>query len=991
MFDKYLDLIKTRPKYLFSIYFILFVFSFIYFLNIDFNLTNYRVRPGLNISTTYPGIDSYKIEEIITDKIEESISTIGGIKEIRSYSEYGKSSIQVEFEQDSNIKVKSMQVREKIDLASAFFPKESHKPIVSIFDPDQIPVLVVSFSSSQYDINEIRNAVEKTVKPEIEGIDGVTQAVVGGGNVQEILIACDPQLLQAYELSLRDIVNTINNYNVNSSLGKLSKNNSELKVNSINRNSNLHEISRMPIFSLGLNKIVFLNQISSISFSDRDDEIGSRINAENRVSLFIYKSYSANSISISEKIQNVLNKNRLINIENEIIQDEGLTIIELKKSIYFLIFCLMIFFLYYIIKSKRTFLFFLSIGGSFLYSFIIISALSSIINTSFNESLIIILLLSYLFSFKEIINNSFELKEINNGKYRFELILFNSGKYNSIIAYCILLIVFSIFIPFEAFSFFRIISILFLLSIFINLFLLFYLYNIIQNFIGHDSLHFGKVNIARILFYFHNKIRKQIFKAILASNSKLLSNKYLIPVSIIFLLIFSIYTLINYDSKNSSSISSPEIIGFLEYPSGTSYDYTNTSSLEIEKKILTFPGVKTIISRIDPGHTLYIISLEDGLIPSKDFQTKLKSHIGPTKDGYLFFFNREDKNLDEVTFDIIGSDIEVIENHVFKIVEDFKYREGISEAVLRFKPSREEMIFFLDTEKFNWSNFNFSDFADQLRIAIQGSVASKVIYEGREMDVRVRYGDKFRSDLNSLRDFQIKNSNNKFASIIDISQSKIHKVPIKIYHKNKQRTFSFTIRFTQLYSGGMEAIIDELLKLKIGEGYRIEINSSMTDLKNDHNIPIILFILNTIILTLTLALIEKDIFQMMNRFTLLIIAFIIPFIFLRYVPSLGNINFLLIYIFFFSIFLLKTFNSLNSSIFRFSAGLIPLIILLLFLGNGVVVYYSIVLLLFFGSLTSYWLRLNYVSWNKKYSIASINEDISQIIARISLKKSTPKL
>jgi multidrug efflux pump subunit AcrB len=503
--------------------------------------------------------------------------------------------------------------------------------------------------------------------------------------------------------------------------------------------------------------------------------------------------------------------------------------------------------------------------------------------------------------------------------------------------------------------------------------------------VSHNSLHLIKVKKLKYLFHIQNRIRKKIFKGLLASNSKLLSNKYLIPVSIAFLIAFSVYTLIHYDAKGSSFSSTPELIGFLEYPSGTSYDYTNTSSLEIEKKILTFPGIKTIISRVDPGHTLYIINLEEGLIPSKDLQTKLKSHIGPTKDGYLFFFNREDKNLDEVTFDIIGPDIEEIEKHVFKIVEDFKYRKGISEAVLRFKPSREEMIFLLDTEKFNWSNFNFSDFADQLRIAIQGSVASKVIYEGREMDIRVRYGDKFRSDLDSLRDFQIKNSNNKFASIIDISQSKIHKVPIKIYHKNKQRTFSFTIRFTQLYSGGIDAIIEELLNQKFEEGYRIEINSAMTDIKSDHNIPVILLLLNMIMLALALALVEKDIFRSRNRFILLIITFIIPFIFLRYVPSLGNITFLQIYIFFFSIFLLKNFDTPNYKNIRHSVALIPLIILLLFLGNGVVVFYSIVLLLFLGSILSYWINLNYVTWNNQYSIESIKSDLFPLFSKIFQK------
>lgn len=999
MINRYLNFIAIRPKLLFSIYSILFIFSFIIFLTIDFNTSNYKSRPGLNISTSYPGVDAFKIEEIITDPIEDAISAIGGIKEIRSFSEYGKSSIQIEFEDEKSIKIKSMQIREKIDLASSFFPKESHRPIVSIFDPDQIPILVISFNSEQNSINEIRNAVEKTIKPEIEGIDGVTQAIVGGGNIQEIVIACDPQKLQAYSLSLRDIVNTINSYNLNSSLGKLFNNKILINISSINRKSNIKDISKIPIFSKAQNKVVLLTEIASISFSDRDDEIGSRINAENRVSLFVYKSFSANPTIISNQIINTLKKNKLQNIDFQIIQDEGESINSVKYSIYILLILLICFLFFLNFKLKKSYLFLSSIILTYLYNFIILTVIGSILNIKFNDNFAIIIILSNLYFYFDIAKNSKEIKTIENSKFgrSIDLNLHSNSNLSLVIIYSLLIVFASIFIELNSFVSIKKISILFLLSYLFNLLVFNYFFYAINRLNANKTfINLHKGFISNLILNLHLKIKKFILKSILNSNKKLLMNAYLIPIALCFMGIYGIYSLITFEANKSSKSNNSEIIGFLEYPSGTSYDYTNKSSLDIEKKIKEFPGVTTIISRIDPGHTLYIINLEEGRVPSKEFQKKLKSHIGPTKDGYLYFFNREDKNLDEVTFDLIGTDITEMETIVFEIIEDFKYRKGINEAVLRFKPSREEMIFLLDTEKFKWSKFNFSDFSDQLRIAIQGSVASKIIYDGQEIDIRVRYDDKFRSDIESLRDYQLKNSNQDFTSIIEIAKSKIRKVPVKIYHKNKQRSYSFTIRFLDIYPAGMNGIIDELLKKELPENYRIEVNSDMSDSGNDDYILFYLVILNTIVVILTISLNVANFNLHKNHIIILFLTLMIPFIFFRWVPDLGNLEFYEIYLFYTSIWSIKFYHSQKRHIFQEGSDFFPLVILLFFISNELVSFFSLILLLTATLLTMYWIDLNYVSWRIQHGNNSFQDIITPIRQRIALlvsrmkQKNTPK-
>jgi multidrug efflux pump subunit AcrB len=148
----------------------------------------------------------------------------------------------------------------------------------------------------------------------------------------------------------------------------------------------------------------------------------------------------------------------------------------------------------------------------------------------------------------------------------------------------------------------------------------------------------------------------------------------------------------------------------------------------------------------------------------------------------------------------------------------------VNEVILRYKQPRDELALKLDEYKLLNASLNYSEVGDFLKLALQGGIATKVIQNQREMDVRVRFAEKYRNSERALQEIRIKNKNKLFVPLSDISTGKESKVPMKIFHKNKRRTLSYTIRTTDLSKSEIQNLMKEILSKELPENYRVEID-----------------------------------------------------------------------------------------------------------------------------------------------------------------------
>ncbi|MDE2731819.1 MAG: efflux RND transporter permease subunit [Bacteroidota bacterium] len=169
--------------------------------------------PSIVVTTLYPGASPGDIESLLTKPIEQEVQTVNGIKEIRSTSSEGVSTVVVEFTPDVSMDDAFQKVRERVDVAKPELPGDVEEPIVAEIDFAEIPIMSINLAGP-YALTRLKDVAED-LADRIETLPTILEVDVIGGLDREIKVSVDLHALQGYGLSFDEIINTIRDENVN--------------------------------------------------------------------------------------------------------------------------------------------------------------------------------------------------------------------------------------------------------------------------------------------------------------------------------------------------------------------------------------------------------------------------------------------------------------------------------------------------------------------------------------------------------------------------------------------------------------------------------------------------------------------------------------------------------------------------------------------------------------------------------------------------------
>ncbi|MEQ9104235.1 MAG: efflux RND transporter permease subunit [Rhodothermales bacterium] len=169
--------------------------------------------PQIVVTTVYPGASPDDVESLITQHIEKEVQNVTGIKDIRSTSTEGVSTIVIEFEPDVSIDDAYSKVRDKVDVARSELPSDVEEPVVSEIDFSQFPIMTVNLAAP-YSLTRLKEVAEQ-LEDDLESIPSVLEVDVLGALEREVKIDVDLNRLQGYNLTFNDLVTAISNENIN--------------------------------------------------------------------------------------------------------------------------------------------------------------------------------------------------------------------------------------------------------------------------------------------------------------------------------------------------------------------------------------------------------------------------------------------------------------------------------------------------------------------------------------------------------------------------------------------------------------------------------------------------------------------------------------------------------------------------------------------------------------------------------------------------------
>ena len=159
--------------------------------------------PTVVVTTRLQGAAPEEVETEISDKIEEAVNTISGIDELRSTSSEGVSTVIISFLLEKDADIAAQEVRDRVNRVIPLLPKTVDQPTIEKFDPDAAPVLTLAVSASK-PIRDITEYADKTLRRQLESVNGVGQVVVVGGRQRQVNVWLDAARLQAYNLTVTD-------------------------------------------------------------------------------------------------------------------------------------------------------------------------------------------------------------------------------------------------------------------------------------------------------------------------------------------------------------------------------------------------------------------------------------------------------------------------------------------------------------------------------------------------------------------------------------------------------------------------------------------------------------------------------------------------------------------------------------------------------------------------------------------------------------------
>lgn len=270
-------------------------------------------QPIVYVNTAYPGNSPVDMENLVSRPIEKEINTISGLKKLTSTNIQDFSIIVAEFELSVEGDKAVLEVKDAIDRAKIDLPNDlPADPSVMEMDFSEFPVMNVNVSGD-YPQNKLKEYAEY-LQDEIENLSAISSVDITGLSEEEVEVSVDRVKMEALQISLFDVENAIRNENVTMSGGDIkSIEGSDITRRNIRIDGEFkhwRDIENI-IIKNEFQNIVYLRDIGSVRFGQKEPTSFARLNGNPVVTLDIKKKSGGNLIDAAASIQEIVKKAKM--------------------------------------------------------------------------------------------------------------------------------------------------------------------------------------------------------------------------------------------------------------------------------------------------------------------------------------------------------------------------------------------------------------------------------------------------------------------------------------------------------------------------------------------------------------------------------------------------------------------------------------------------------------------------------------------------------
>ena len=767
--------------------------------------------PIVNISTTLKGASPEVVDIDLTDKVEEAVNTINGVKTITSTSTEGRSTVIVEFNLERDIDLAVQDVREKIAAIRNRLPEDIDEPVIEKVDPDANPVIWIALTGER-SIRELSTYADEILKEQLQRINGVGAIRIAGLRLRQVRVWLDRDKLSAYRISAHDVLIALQRENIELPGGRIEGEFKEYLIKVKGEFTNVQEFNDL-IVGFYNGTAIRLKDVGRAEDGMAEKRSVTRFNRVPSIGLGIQKQSGTNTLEVTDRIKKEIEnirKSLPAGMKLEISFDQSHFI---KRSIEEVQFHLLyggffasIAVLLFLRSIRVTIISAIAIPTSIISTF----AIMNVFGFTFNNMTMLGLSLSVgiLIDDAIIVIENIQ-RHIEKGMGIREAASFATSEIGLAVMATTLAIV-VIFLPVAFMKgiigmFFFQFALTVVFAILVSLFVSFTLTPMLSSkFLKEHTSSHTSTSVFKHLSDWLEKQYKKVEESYRRLLSIAIEHRAIVIVSAVIIFILSLYITKFLGKEFLPSEDQSRFVARLEAPKDYSIDQIEGMFKKAEEIVLATPEIMTIFYGQGTFGEVHKGTMFIGLKPKSE-RTRSQQEImadmrkqfrqipglkGTAEDVSLVGGGQR---MVPIQYSIRGRNLEELNGYSKQIVSEFSKLSGIVDVDTSLEAGKSEVKVYIDRNKAADLGVDIATVAETINFLIGGEVditRFKDEARGRRYDVKMRLNPENRKDPDDIGRLFVRSKDGRMIELSNIVEIKEGGGPSVINRVDRQRAIT---------------------------------------------------------------------------------------------------------------------------------------------------------------------------------------------------------
>lgn len=842
---KLTDVSIDRPVFMTMVTFAVLVMGLLGLARLGVDLFPEVSFPVVTVTTPYPGAGPEEIEAEVTRRVEDAVSSINGVDEIRSYSREGVSQVVVMFELEVDAGEAAADVRDRIAGIQGLLPEDVKDPTISRVDMSAVPVVTYAIKTTRSSL-ETRLYVDDVVRPALERVDGVGNVNVLGGAEREIRVELERHAIEALGLPLAQVAQALRGESYDLPAGRLVAGTREVGLKAVSRFQEPAEIEDVVLMTGLHGTQVRIADVGRVLDTIAELRTLTRVDGVPSITLDVQKQGGSNTVAVVDGVEAAV---------AEITESlpEGMSIVKIidnsvfiRQNLYELnealilggVFAILVIFVF-MLDWRSTVISAIALPVSVIATFFVM--------WGFGFTLNIMSMMGLSLAIGLLIDDSVVVREnIFRHMERGEDPVTAARRGTGEIALAVMATTFTIVAVFGpvAFTggligkFFREFGITVSAAVLVSMLVSFTL----------DPMLSARVTKA-IEADHHEKQRKHpILGPIVALLDALdrlyvgtlrwsLHHRKTVAFGALLTFVGSLALTSLMGQEFNSRGDQGTFTIQLELPAGTSLAETDRVTTQVEELLGEEPEMVTLATTVGTNGVGNLASIRVLTTPKSDRERSLSQIMEELRPQLaeipgLVFTMREAgvgggaSSLEEapITLVLRGPDYEELGKFAQEAYSLVQGIQGVRDPGITYKPGRPEQSLLVDREKAADLGVSFATIASTLRLAVEGEVVGQFREGEHESDIRVQLRPEDRRSWEDLGDVPVPVRSGALVALGDVTRYRQTTTPATIQRLDRERQITVTANVVGRSLGEVIADVNERMETIVpGSSYSFEL------------------------------------------------------------------------------------------------------------------------------------------------------------------------